>query len=173
LKGPNKYSLNNANNASTLITNLVAGTYTLRLEVMDNRGAISFDDVNVIVQEGRTTNAGQAYESTAGVEAADSSVAISSPHPGELTTGVAAGKIRTYPNPAVSTLTVELPDSTTGKATIQVFDMNGRIVKNLGVQKNQLLLREQLDVSKLLPGMYLLEININNKTKMNSRFIKQ
>jgi predicted esterase len=176
LKGPAKYSLANADASSTLITNLVAGTYTLRLEAMDNRGAIGFDDVNVIVREGSATSASrQASDATANSvdEIVDSSVAISNLNHGQLTPGAVYGKIRTYPNPAVSTLTVEMPDSAVGKAVIHVYDMNGRIMKNLSTQKNQLLLREQIDVSNLPPGVYLLEINVNNISRLNSRFIKQ
>ncbi|HTQ65128.1 MAG TPA: PKD domain-containing protein [Puia sp.] len=52
--GPTQFTISNAAVSNPTVSNLVAGTYTFRLTVTDNMGAIGFDDVNVIVNSGTT-----------------------------------------------------------------------------------------------------------------------
>lgn len=47
--GPSSFTFSNAAVAKPTVSNLVAGTYTFRLTVTDNRGGTGFDDVNVVV----------------------------------------------------------------------------------------------------------------------------
>lgn len=47
--GPAQFTFSSTNTATTSLSNLVAGTYTFRLTATDNRGAVSYDEVNVIV----------------------------------------------------------------------------------------------------------------------------
>lgn len=49
VSGPAQYSIANAANASTIVSNLVEGTYTFRLVVTDNNGATDDDMVEIIV----------------------------------------------------------------------------------------------------------------------------
>jgi hypothetical protein len=51
ISGPNSGTISNAMVAVTVITGLAAGVYIYRLTVTDNRGATSFDDVQVTVQD--------------------------------------------------------------------------------------------------------------------------
>lgn len=51
----NAATINSPSSASTTVTNLVQGTYTFRLTVKDNRGAVDTDDVNVTVNAQTTT----------------------------------------------------------------------------------------------------------------------
>ena len=50
VSGPAKYYIATPNASRTRIQNLVPGTYTFRLTVTDNKGAISFDDVRITVR---------------------------------------------------------------------------------------------------------------------------
>jgi hypothetical protein len=49
ISGPAQYSIGNAANASTIVNNLVEGTYSFRLVVTDDRGASDDDTVVIIV----------------------------------------------------------------------------------------------------------------------------
>lgn len=48
--GPSTFAFANANSAKTLLTNLVAGTYTFQVVATDNKGLTNFDDITVTVQ---------------------------------------------------------------------------------------------------------------------------
>lgn len=49
ISGPSTFTITNANNASTTITGLVAGTYVFRLTVIDNDSATDTDDITITV----------------------------------------------------------------------------------------------------------------------------
>ena len=49
VSGPSGYSITSANNVTTSVSGLVAGTYIFRLTVRDNNGSTSYDDITVLV----------------------------------------------------------------------------------------------------------------------------
>ncbi|HEX5154188.1 MAG TPA: PKD domain-containing protein [Parafilimonas sp.] len=51
VSGPSQFTISNTNIAAPVLTNLVAGTYTFRLTVTDNKGATATDDMNVVVTQ--------------------------------------------------------------------------------------------------------------------------
>ena len=51
ISGPATYSLNNATSATAAVAGMVAGTYTFKLEVMDDDGATDADTVSITVEE--------------------------------------------------------------------------------------------------------------------------
>jgi len=53
ITGPDSASISNENSASTLVKNLVGGTYEFELTVTDNNGATGSDTVSVVVALGR------------------------------------------------------------------------------------------------------------------------
>lgn len=50
VSGPTSYTFNTPTSGSTKITGLVAGTYTFRVTVTDNKGAQSTDDIKITMQ---------------------------------------------------------------------------------------------------------------------------
>jgi hypothetical protein len=68
-----------------------------------------------------------------------------------------------YPNPANSTLHVELDK----QSTIQICDMNGRVV-----YAQDQLLDETIDVSGFNPGIYIVRINNNEKVTQHKVVIE-
>lgn len=69
-----------------------------------------------------------------------------------------------FPNPASHTLNIQT--SSTNAAQVRVFDPSGKVVL-----ENQLT-GQTLDVSGLIPGLYLLQIQTDGETT-NHRFVKQ
>jgi hypothetical protein len=78
-----------------------------------------------------------------------------------------------YPNPATSTVNLQFIDDKTGKLGIGIYDVNGKLVMNEELTKDQSLMTKQIGVSKLTPGMYYLEIRHADGTKMIRPFVKQ
>jgi hypothetical protein len=78
-------------------------------------------------------------------------------------------EVKLYPNPATNQLTLDLAYDTRwiGKI-IQVTNLNGQVLMNVIVtSKNQ-----QIDISKLAPGMYFLAAKKDDGESMKKRFIK-
>jgi Carbohydrate binding module (family 6)/PKD domain/Secretion system C-terminal sorting domain len=72
ISGPSQFTISNANIINPVISNLVAGTYTLRLTVVDNKGASATDDINITVN-----NSSSGYENIPGKIEAESYSAMS------------------------------------------------------------------------------------------------
>lgn len=81
------------------------------------------------------------------------------------TARVATDQLVIYPNPVSQQLRINTTQLLAG-AVIRVQDMMGREVMHTRLTNNQ------LDVSKLTPGVYTLEILNNNKT-ITRKFVKQ
>ncbi len=67
ISGPSQFTISNANIVNPLMSNLVAGTYTFRLTVVDNKGASATDDINITVN-----NSSGGYENIPGKIEAES-----------------------------------------------------------------------------------------------------
>jgi hypothetical protein len=78
-----------------------------------------------------------------------------------------------YPNPAGGSLNVEYISDVTGNMNALIYDVTGSQVFNGQYSKNQSMLRKQLDVSKLKPGMYYLQVVQSDGTKFVRPFLKQ
>jgi hypothetical protein len=68
-------------------------------------------------------------------------------------------KLRFYPNPAYTTLFVDIPQSHGKKITAQVYDLNGKLLQKQSL--NQSL--NEISVDKLPAGLYQLVIYIGSE----------
>ncbi len=77
-----------------------------------------------------------------------------------------------YPNPVVGNLSIELHSDfkNNGLSEIQIYDMNGKLVKSAIINKLSKLI--ELDVSNLVIGNYSLNLIQNNKVLASSKFTK-
>ena len=75
--------------------------------------------------------------------------------------------ISIYPNPTSGELTIR---SKSVINTIEIFDINGRLLSSEQVSNSQF--EYQLDVSKLSQGVYFLEIQSNERKEIR-KFIKK
>jgi len=73
-----------------------------------------------------------------------------------------AKSLKVWPNPAIETVTVELPDTFSGLYDIRFIDISGNVIMNKSVSGKPLV----LDISTLRTGFYIIEI----KSKSESLF---
>ena len=78
--------------------------------------------------------------------------------------GNGTGSVRFYPNPAVSTTTMELTIANSGKAIVNIYDLNGKLVRSeqLGTVSEGTTVRT-LDCQGLAHGMYLVNVLVGNE----------
>lgn len=79
-----------------------------------------------------------------------------------------------YPNPATNTINLRVEAATHRNQTkIKIYDIGGVLVYEEDVLRSQVVWIHQIDVSKLLPGTYLVSVgaDINNTIKL--KFIKE
>lgn len=86
---------------------------------------------------------------------------------GQLTTSLSV-----FPNPTRDILQVQLPDGMSGTVALQVFDLNGRLMKFTNLASDGNALNTTVDVSTLVKGIYILKAQAGNVT-LTSRFIKK
>ena len=67
-----------------------------------------------------------------------------------------------FPNPVQDVLNISL-EKTNGKADVQIFDLYGRILKEVRIQGNM----NSIDISSLKKGMYLIRITQDKKTEIH------
>jgi hypothetical protein len=79
----------------------------------------------------------------------------------------AAAPLKVFPNPANSTLNVELEKSTNG--TLALFDMNGKIVANQSINGT----RAQINLSGFAPGTYILRLVENGQASAGVQVVKE
>ena len=73
-----------------------------------------------------------------------------------------------YPNPATSQIQIKLADSRFLGAEMQIFDVYGKLISNSTIQN----LSNQVNISQLANGMYLVRINTNDGM-VTKRFVKR
>jgi hypothetical protein len=78
-----------------------------------------------------------------------------------------------YPNPARSTINMQLTSDTIGAARITIYNANGMVVQSVNVDKNQPQLTKNLDISNLQNGLFYLEVIVAGKERQITKFIKR
>ena len=161
--GPEQHNIANASLSVTTVSNLVEGTYTFRLTVWGNDWVPYADTMQIHVVPATTlSGGGSTSNTTTTTKLATDTKAV-----------VTADKLLVYPNPAQAQLNVQTTSATTGASYVNVYDMAGKLVMKSGFQKAQPLHQQSINVASLVPGVYHIEIVIDNQKRLNSKFIKQ
>jgi hypothetical protein len=114
VSGPGQYAFSNSTIASPVAQNLVAGVYEFALLVNDAQGVLSSDTVRITV--------GQGYG------AAKQSVTMET-----VTATAIEEKLITYPNPAISMITIRVSSQSTGSTSLTIYDASGKICSCIAV----------------------------------------
>jgi len=85
---------------------------------------------------------------------------------------VEKAQLKLYPNPVENYATLEFELSGTSNVLIQVYDMQGRVIRDLNLGNRSGQLKERLDFSDLPAGTYFIRMNAGNQTTVN-KFIKR
>jgi hypothetical protein len=78
-----------------------------------------------------------------------------------------------YPNPAQSQINIQTSSNINGASSLNVYDMTGKLALKVVFQKAQSLHQQVLNISSLTPGLYQVEVVIDNGTRLKSKFVKQ
>ena len=151
--GPTTFTIVSPTSTNTGVKNLVAGIYTFRLTVKDNRGVTAYDDVKVTVLAASAANATQA-------------VIVDQPT-------VSTGSLKLLPSVVKNSLQVQITSDSYGKTNIRVHDMTGKQLKRLQVNKDLKTIQTSIETSGLKPGAYQVEVRIGKDERMVQRFIKE
>jgi hypothetical protein len=162
ISGPSQYTIANWKSVTTALTNLAQGTYSFELRVWNKDWVPYPDTVNVVVMGG-TTSAAATIGTTEAIMSTRTTGA------GETV----VDKLTVYPNPAHGLINVQAISAEAGKTVINIYDVTGKNVQTTTFEKAQSLQQRSLNVTRLAPGVYHLEVIINNKKKMITKFIKQ
>ena len=83
-----------------------------------------------------------------------------------------ASAISFYPNPVMNSANLELNFSYSGKLTISIYQTNGKMVKQIHINKTSAFIRQQLNLEGIAAGFYNLELRGVNLLK-TIPFVKQ
>jgi len=162
--GPEQHNIANASTSITTVSNLVEGTYFFRLIVWDNQWVPHDDTVEVDVVSSTVT-----ARSVTGSTSTASTLKTETP----VVNTAYADKLLAYPNPAQGQLNLQTTSVTTGTSLVKIYDMAGKMVRQISFQKAVPQHQQTLNVAGLIPGLYQVEVVINNEKRLNSKFIKQ
>ena len=95
--------------------------------------------------------------------------------PGSIYVGIKENQVgeemNVFPNPAGDEINIQIPD-VFGIAYVSIYNIKGRIVKSLEINKHTSNNPILLNTENLPGGLYLVNISINNRN-FNTKFIKE
>jgi len=141
--GPEGMTLASPGDAVTEATNLVAGLYTFRLTVTNQKGDTASATVKVTVMS--DTRGGK-----------DSSA-----------------KFFLYPNPAHDQTTLNMTGDGSGTVELRIFDINGKPVKGQQFSKLPGTSSVTIDVSRLAAGLYIIHATYGDHQTQQIKLMKQ
>ena len=78
------------------------------------------------------------------------------------------------PNPASDEVLVSLNlEDSTDDMKITIVDITGRLIQERSLTNQSLRIREQMDISELEAGIYLVNVIFNNRDVITKKLIKQ
>lgn len=162
LSGPSQSSIVTMYGSTTIVNNLVAGTYKFELMVWGDNWVPRADTIVVNVTANAAAVTTSASQKVATVELAAAA------------TEQIKGKdgVKLFPNPATSQVTVQYQGAATGAGVINTYDVTGKLMNKQTISKNQSLMVKNIDVTSLRPGIYHLELVVGN-TRTTQTFVKQ
>ncbi len=78
-----------------------------------------------------------------------------------------------YPTLTTGTLNLRIVSDTNGMVQVSIFDMNGRMVQQDQLSKEDTWLEKSYNVGRLSSGMYIMQVLIGDRKRLVTKFIKQ
>lgn len=161
LQGPDSYNIETPNQVKSQLSSLVPGFYVFRLEVWDNKNTMDFDDIGITVYaENKTATAiikSESLELSLPKEQIHASQDIS---------------LNVFPNPAKSTLSIEIKTIETGTGMINIYNSTGKQIQSFRFNKAGNTHKENIAIANLSNGLYYVEVILGNTLKKSTSFIK-
>ncbi len=79
---------------------------------------------------------------------------------------------KVYPNPSNNKILLEAENIGEGIINLTILNLNGEIVMKKGISSEGIILKDNLDISELSKGMYIINIQMGD-TVVSERFIKK
>lgn len=165
ISGPDSYNIVDPKACKTRINNLVAGTYVFRVTATDNLGATSYDDLTIVMTQ-------KEQRSVASKSVLEDEVAVNAVIPVTKLTMV-QDKLSLYPNPAASMVNLQYASEATGKSAITVYDVAGRLVKNIPFTKTTGVYQHNLDINELKNGVYYVQVKTGGTLMLQTKLLKK
>jgi len=136
---------------TTTVTGLTTGTYIFNIQTTDNNTATISAKDTLVVTTGGSSLRGRQLQQGASV----------------LDAGSGERFVTLYPNPVEGTqqLTVEGQNWKNGTVRLTIYDLSGKVVKQVVLENSSALFRQTISVSGLAKGSYLLSVRLDDGGK--------
>jgi hypothetical protein len=162
ISGPDSFKIVSPRSCATKLQNLVPGVYVFRVTAFDNKGASSFADVTVTM-----TKKVQTIITSSSVIAEEPIAKV------PVTVLSMPAQVTVFPNPAVNMVNLQYTSAETGRSYINIHDVSGKLIKSIVFNKTDGLYKHDLDISRLISGVYYVNIQTGTTVRLQTKFIKR
>jgi poly(3-hydroxybutyrate) depolymerase len=78
-----------------------------------------------------------------------------------------------YPNPASTTVNIQLRAGEAGRIITKLYDISGKVIESTEHNKNTESSVLLIDISTLFKGLYILEVQVNDQAPITTKIVKQ
>jgi len=151
VSGPSGATITHPDSLTTTVTGLTTGTYIFNIQTTDNNTATISAKDTLVVTTGGSSLRGRQLQQGASV----------------LDAGSGERFVTLYPNPVEGTqqLTVEGQNWKNGTVRLTIYDLSGKVVKQVVLENSSALFRQTISVSGLAKGSYLLSVRLDDGGK--------
>jgi hypothetical protein len=150
----------------TFGVNLVPGTYKFRAIVTDNKGGLAYDDMIVFADSTGMAKLKAAAQPVVSTSMVTEEVGYAAPARVTKETAIV------YPNPAAGKANLLYESKASGRSSVRIYDVSGRLVKTFAFQKGEGTYSGSIDLGGLKSGMYYVEISTGN-SRTRTKLIKE
>lgn len=167
VSGPDSFQIATPGAVRTKLNNLVPGEYVFRCTVYDNKGAFSHADVKITM----TKQPEKKTVATASNATLETEAVTAVPVP--VTKITMPPQVKVSPNPASGMVNLQYTSDATGASMISVYDVAGKLLKNIPFYKNQSFYQHNLDISELRSGVYYVQVRTGSSVQMQTKILKK
>ena len=90
-----------------------------------------------------------------------------------VNSSVNKGRIEYFPNPAQNFINLMIDDKGKGTVQIRIYNLEGRLVKEQQVNKQDEILTTTVQIQQLTSGIYMMEVKLGNEWKEVRKIVKR